>query len=109
MSLRDSVSASFVKTLKSKQRHTEVVDETLGVVWCVEYLSTLCLPHDSLLLLQGVLVASDGLFQELKAKINVSFPPGIFSQVSVHLSIREWTVCFIALEGTAVLKTTGLS
>uniref|UniRef100_A0A8C3M624 Uncharacterized protein n=1 Tax=Chrysolophus pictus TaxID=9089 RepID=A0A8C3M624_CHRPC len=30
---------------------------------------------------QGVLVASDGLFQELKAKLNVSFPPGIFSQL----------------------------
>ncbi|OXB81900.1 UNVERIFIED_CONTAM: hypothetical protein H355_015097 [Colinus virginianus] len=30
---------------------------------------------------QGVLTATDGLFQELKAKVNVSFPSGIFSQL----------------------------
>ncbi|OXB68791.1 hypothetical protein ASZ78_002206 [Callipepla squamata] len=29
----------------------------------------------------GVLTATDGLFQELKAKVNVSFPSGIFSQL----------------------------
>lgn len=59
---------------------------------------------DSLLLLQGVLAASGSLLQELKAKVNVSLPPAIFSpQVSVHLAIRKLTTWFIALKDTAVV------
>lgn len=60
-------------------------------------------------MLQGVLAASGALLEELKAKINVSLPPAIFSaHVSVHTVIRKLSLCFIVLEDTAVLKTLGL-
>ena len=56
-----------------------------------------------------MLAASGGLLEELKAKINVSLPPAIFSpHVSVHVAIRKFTICFNVLEDTAVLKTVGL-
>lgn len=55
-----------------------------------------------------MLAASCGLLKELKAKINVSLPPSIFSpQVSVHIAIRKFTICVIVLEDI-VLKTVGL-
>lgn len=56
-----------------------------------------------------MLAASCGLLKELKAKINVSLPPSIFSpQVSVHIAVRKFTICVIVLEDIIVLKTVGL-
>lgn len=63
----------------------------------------------TLLLLQGVLAASCGLLEELKAKINVSLPPSIFSpHVSVPTAIRTFTIRVTVLEDKAVLKTVQL-
>lgn len=63
----------------------------------------------TLLLLQGVLAASCGLLEELKAKVNVSIPTSIFSpHVSMHMAIRTFTICVTVLEDRAVLKTVQL-
>lgn len=44
------------------------------------------------LLLQGVLSVSGGLLEELKAKVNVSLLPAVFSpHVSVHVAIKKLT------------------